>query len=206
MSTGPTEHRVERDTRIGDWLLADEARIEPLVETVVTTSDPTTSVERRRLRLLTRVARAALAEELIGALRAVLGDTMADVLVAGWSTHETVLAAADETRAHPGSESVVSLADHRLSRAESPSIDLVVDGVRLATLTAQLALTVEVAGAVAFVRDGRLMRVRTTAPSVRASLELEGVLLREDRARLDITGELDLGNGVDLVRGRRKVT
>ena len=80
-----------------------------------------------------------------------------------------------------------------------PSVDLMVDGVRVNSFELDLSMVFDVTGVAAVVRDGALVAVRDGC-LVTAKLTQEGVRLAEGQHHLDIEAVLPLRKAVPLTR------
>jgi hypothetical protein len=198
MSTITTEagHAVPATS---SWLLADDKHARDEMKRVVENLGEEPTPESHKLALLGKIGRAVVEERLVDALREALDDSLADLLVGGWRSHHALLAAARETAGSPGTEEVVKLAQHTVRVSQSPSVDVEVEGVRLATVHAELELAFAVVDAVGVVRDGRLLAVRTMPMKVDADLSVQGVPIAHEHATLDLRGEIVFDPGIRLI-------
>src|SRR6266568_1022355 len=93
---------------------------------------------------LTRQGHEAAAEGLASATTGLLDIDVGDVLVYGWRTHEQLIAAARRTARVAGRQEVVQLGSHQISSTLRPTIDLLVDGVRVHTFRFELSVIFEI--------------------------------------------------------------
>ena len=138
------------------------------------------------LQQLSESGRAAAREEVAGVTQGVLDLDLADFVVAGWRKHAALAAAADRTAANPGSTEVVDLATHRITSVHQPSIELLVNGVRVATLHFELKVELVIRALVAIVRDGHVVGLRSGVCDLTATLAAEGVPLASRQGHLDL--------------------
>ena len=94
----------------------------------------------RALAQLPGITRKAAAEEAAITAAALLKVDLAGVLVRGWREHRDIVSAAQRTLAAPGGTELVSMSPHEITLDQRPSISVLVDGYRVATL--QLGLSI----------------------------------------------------------------
>jgi hypothetical protein len=198
MSTITTESGQTVPAR-SSWLLADDKHVRDEMKRVVEHLGDEPTPESHKLALLGKIGRAVVEERLVDALREALDDNLADLLLGGWRSHHALMEAARATAGSPGAEEVVELAQHTVRVSESPSVDIEVEGVRLATVHAELHLAFAVVEAVGVVRDGRLLAVRTMPMTVDADLSVQGVPIAHEHATLDLRGEIVFDPGIRLL-------
>ena len=169
-------------------------------------SESEARIAGRQLRHLSRSAARSVDEE-VGAVAADLLDIdLGDALVLGWRRCTALLEAARRTLASPGSTEIVELVTHRVTSDFRPSIDLMVDGIRVNTFELHLALVFDLTGVSAVVRGGELVGVRGGDCLVTATLTLEGARLAEVRRPVDVAVVLPLRPPVRLAgQGARSV-
>jgi hypothetical protein len=136
--------------------------------------------------------------ELAAAGGGLLGLDLREVLVAAWRRHRALYAAAKSTKDSPATE-VVQLATHRITTTHRPSVDVAVNGVRLATVHFELSLVIEVDGLSATVRGGRLVGLGGGRCVVTAALGCAGQDLLSRQAVLDPSITVPLGDGIALM-------
>ena len=93
----------------------------------------------------------------------------------------------------------MQLATHRIASSHRPSIDVVVNGVRLASLPFDLGIDFDVDSAVGTVREGRLVSLDLGQCVVRISLSYSGVRLASRDLPLDPAITANLGAGIPLL-------
>jgi hypothetical protein len=138
-------------------------------------------------------------QELSAAMTRLLNIRLGDLIVAGLRRHPAMAAAGRATVALPGSAEVVELSTHRIASAHRPSVDVVVNGVRLASLPFDVGIDFEVDSAIATVRDGRLVTLDLGRSLVRISLTCAGVTVAAKELPLDPAITADLGAGIPLL-------
>jgi hypothetical protein len=152
------------------------------------------------LQNLSRSGQAAVSGEVATAVQGLLDLDLGDLVLGGWCKQADLRAAARRTAATPGSAEVVELVTHRITSTHSPSVDLLVDGARVATVRFELCVEFVVKGVVATVRDGRLVAVRFGVCDVTATLSADGRQLATRQAQLQLPLVVRLGDGVPLLR------
>jgi hypothetical protein len=149
-------------------------------------------------------ARQAADDTLASVTAGLLDIDLGDVLIYGWRTHDRLVSAARETMRAPGRQEVVQLGSHQVTWTKYPTVDLLVDGVRVHTFRFQLSMVFEVDVVAAVVREGKLAALKAGDGSVAGALTLEMPggniqLLRQER-RINLHLIVHLGNGIPLLR------
>jgi hypothetical protein len=137
--------------------------------------------------------------ELSGAMTRLLNLRLGDLIIAGLRRHPALVTAARATMNLPGSSEVVQLATHRIASAHRPSIDVVVNGIRLSTLRFEVGVDFDVDSAVGTVRDGRLVGLDLGRCVVRIALTCAGIPLASRDLPLDPAITANLGAGIPLL-------
>jgi hypothetical protein len=153
----------------------------------------------RGVRWLSASSLGVVERELAGVLEGLLDLDLGEVLVAGWRKHAALIAAGERTAAAPASKEVVELATHRVTWTCRPSVDLVLDGAKLATLEFVLTIEFVLVGVSAVVWQGHLVAVQGGDCSVTGDLELGGADLCHREQRVDIAWLAPLRPAVPLV-------
>ncbi|MFC5661424.1 hypothetical protein ACFP3U_00350 [Kitasatospora misakiensis] len=148
---------------------------------------------------LTGAAGRAVEHEVAAALDGLLGRDLFGFAAAGWSRYAALTGAARRTRAAPESEEVVVLANHRITSANTPSVDLLVDGTPVGSVRMQLTLAIELAGVVAVIRRARLVELRAGTCTVTGTLLVQSQNLVQRRRRYDLPGAVRLRHGIPLL-------
>jgi hypothetical protein len=139
------------------------------------------------LQVLSHTGREAAGSQIATVAQELLDLDLGGLAVAGWRNHAALTAAADRTRAYPGSSEVVDLASHRITSVHRPYVELLLNDVHIATVRFELRVEFLVRALVATVRDGHVAALGIGACDATASLAAEGVLLVKQQARLDIS-------------------
>ncbi|HYN74240.1 MAG TPA: hypothetical protein VES60_17220 [Nakamurella sp.] len=147
---------------------------------------------------LGQVGRASLGRQLVDALKSVLDDNVMDLLLEGWAKHRRLVEAAAESAREPGGERLVALAEHRITLAHDPTVDVLLDGVKLMTLVGRVQVDFEVGKVEAVVRAGRLVEARAGHSTVTASVAVEEHEIARRSHEWPVELVLPLGAGVDL--------
>jgi hypothetical protein len=140
-----------------------------------------------------------LYREVSGAISGLLSVDVVEVLVGGWRKHRALHAAAQRTRANPGSTEQVELATHQITTTHHPYLELAVNGAKVATVHFGLGLTLDVEAMVATVHQARLVGLRGGRTTVTAGLSCEGLAVAQRQVVLDPHVVLPLGAGVALL-------
>lgn len=192
-------HRPPRD--VAEWLLGDtRTTVSPALDRAMDV--PGDRAAARPLENLSRVARAALRQQIVIALRAVLHGDVADLLVAGWRKHHTLVEAANATLVGPGTEQLVTLAEHRVRWTQDPTLDVILDGVPVLTLSACLETLFDIGEVVAMVRSGRLVELRAGNAAVTGTVTVQDQEISRRTVQLPLQLVVDLGPGVALTTTR----
>jgi hypothetical protein len=147
---------------------------------------------------LSRAGRAAAGAELTDMAKGLLELDLGSLALAGWRKHRDLLAAATRTSEHPGSTELVELATHRITSVHRPSVDLLVDGVRVAVVRLELEVELLVRALVATVRLGHLIGLRSGSFDVRLTLSVAGRQVAGHRTSLASPLFVPLGDGIAL--------
>ncbi|MFD7079708.1 hypothetical protein [Streptomyces sp. NPDC059918] len=151
---------------------------------------------------LTTAADRAVGRELATVVNGFLDLDLVSLVASGWAKYQSLTEAARRTRRSPGSEEVVALATHAITSAHHPSVDLLVDGARAATVAVNLTVLFRITGLVAVVRDGRLVAARSGQCAVEAKLAVRDVVVAAREGRLDLPATLRLREPIDLLPQR----
>jgi hypothetical protein len=146
----------------------------------------------------------AVNHEIAAVADGLLNLDFGDVLMSGWRKYTNLTEAAERTLASPGSEEVVALATHRVSSTHHPSVELLVDGIKVHTFVFELTVVFDLTGVAAVLRRGSLVALRGGECVVTATLTLEGTPLELSRkSRIDLALVVALHRPIPLVRRGR---
>ena len=98
----------------------------------------------RALAHLSETTRKAAVQEAATTVAALLKVDLIGVLVRGWREHRDIVSAARRTLAAPGSTELVSMSTHEVTVDQQPSVSVLVDGQRAATLDLGLSIVFDV--------------------------------------------------------------
>ena len=196
----PTSAPVSAGVPVADWLLPAPSDARMRLEKVVMQANATDERRARPLRTLGAVARRALIEEIEAKLRMVISETLVDLIVGGWRTYAAVMQAIRKSRGQPGVDQIVPLRNHTIKAARQNSLDIEVDNFRVMTLSSQLLVSVQLYDAVAVVRDGQLVAVRSGQAKADGTVTVEGVKIGRKTLTFPLTAELALRSLRDAQR------
>lgn len=196
----PTSAPVSAGVPVADWLLPAPSDARIRLEKVVMQANATDERRARPVRTLGAVARRALIEEIEAKLRMVMSETLVDLIVGGWRTYAAVMQAIRKSRGQPGVDQIVPLRNHTIKAARQNSLDIEVDNFRVMTLSSQLLVSVQLYDAVAVVRDGQLVAVRSGQAKADGTVTVEGVKIGRKTLTFPLTAELALRSLRDAQR------
>ena len=151
---------------------------------------------------LTQQGREAADEQLASVTAGLLDLDLGDLLIYGWRTHERLVRAARQTRQMPGRREVVQLGTHRISSTHNPTIDLLIDGVKVHTFRFQLTVIFDIEVAAVIIQDGRLTALRAGDGAVTCTLTLEmpggDVELVNLQRNINLHLIINIGHGIPL--------
>ena len=122
--------------------------------------------------------------------------------MAGWRAHHDLIAAARHTLAAPGRTELVDLASHEITTTQEPSVDILVDGRRVAILQLGLSVVFDVSALGARVRAGRLAGLYSGRCDVTATLAIQGTDVITRSAHLKLPGVIPLSPAIRLLPAR----
>jgi hypothetical protein len=146
----------------------------------------------------------AVNHEIAAVADGLLNLDLGNVLISGWCKYTDLTKAAERTLAAPGSEEVVVLATHRVVSTHHPSIELLIDGVKVHTFVFEVKVVFDLNGVAAVLRRGELVALRGGECVVTATLTLEGTPLELSRkGRIDLALVIPLHRPIPLARQAR---
>ena len=152
---------------------------------------------------VSKVGLHAVVGELCAALDELLDLDLGDLLASGWSSYDALTKAGTRTAENPDSSEVVELGRHTITSTHHPSIDILADGVPVMTLVSDLTLTFDIHAVVAVVRGGYLVAARPSECDLSAELSWYEFKYEAPKRRIQLPGELTLGDGFRLAPPRR---
>ena len=148
-------------------------------------------------------ARKAADDTLASVTAGLLDIDLGDVLIYGWRTHDRLVKAARQTMRVPGRQEVVQLGCHQVTWTKDPTVDLLVDGVRVHTFRFHLTMVFEVDVASAVVQEGKLTALKAGDSSVTGTLTLEmprgNIQLIEQKRSMNLHLIVHLRGGIPLL-------
>lgn len=152
---------------------------------------------------LTQQGREAADEQLASVTAGLLDLDLGDLLIYGWRTHERLVKAARQTRQVPGRHEVVQLGTHRITSAHNPTIELLIDGVKVHTFRFQLTVTFDIEVAALIIRDGLVTALKAGDGAVTCALTLEmpggdAELVNQQR-KINLHLIVNIGHGIPLL-------
>lgn len=153
----------------------------------------------RALGRLPEATREAAVREAATVAAGVLQVDLIGVLVAGWREHRDIISAARRTLAAPGSTELVSMITHQVTVAQNPSVSVLVDGHRVATVQLGLSIAFDVNALLAGISGGRLVTVHSGRCDITATLAVQGTDLLTRRADLELPGVIRVRQGIRLL-------
>jgi hypothetical protein len=153
----------------------------------------------RALAHLPEMTRPAAVQEAATAASALLRVDLIDVLARGWREHRDIVAAARRTLAAPLSTELVSMAAHEITVEQRPSVSVLVDGQKVATLELGLSIVFDVNALLLGISGGRIVAVRSGRCEITGTLAVQGTDLLVRRAHLELPGVVSLRRGIRLL-------
>ncbi len=153
----------------------------------------------RALAHLSETTRKAVVQEAATTVAALLKVDLIGVLVRGWREHRDIVSAARRTLAAPGSTELVSMSAHEVTADQRPSVSVLVDGQRVATLELGLSIVFDVNALLLGISGGRLGAVHSGRCEITATLAVQGTDLLVRHAHLELPGVIPLRRGIRLL-------
>lgn len=152
---------------------------------------------------LTRQGREAVEEQLASATTGLLDLDLGDLLIYGWRTRERLLKAACQTRQVPGRREVVQLGSHRITSAHNPTVELLIDGVKVHTFRFELTAIFDIEVAALVVQDGLLTALKVGDGAITCTLTLQmpggdAELVNRQR-KINLHLIINIGHGIPLL-------
>jgi len=152
---------------------------------------------------LTQQGRKAAEEQLASATAGLLDLDVGDLLIYGWRTHERLIEAAGQTQQIPGRQEVVQLGTHRITSAHNPTIELLIDGVKVHTFRFQLTVIFDIDVVALIVREGLLTGLKAGDGTVTGTLTLEmpggDIDLVNQQRKINLHLIVNVGHGIPLL-------
>lgn len=136
---------------------------------------------------------AAVRDEVVDEVEAcaarLLGTSTVGVLAAGWRCYGGVMAAARATADTPGLTRFVSLAPHRISHAETVTIDVAVGALHFPPAELTLTVVADVDAVLLIVASGELAGIRGGRCTLHATLTLHDETVAEQTVEIELPAE-----------------
>lgn len=127
-----------------------------------------------------------------------LQENLAGVFAGAWAKYSELKRCANETR-EKGSTMDVALADHDFTYEMEPSVDILLNGVKVADIQFKIAMTCAVSGLELFLKQGSVYQVRSGKCDCKAEIRCaEKVVWSRNLAGVNLPGELHLSNPIAL--------
>lgn len=153
------------------------------------------------LRKLSSSGMQAINREIATVANGLLHLDLEDILMSGWRKYTELTKAAERTLDTPGSEEIVFLATHRIVSTHHPSVDLLVDGVKVHTFIFELKVIFDLNCVAAVLRQGDLVAMRGGECVVTVTLTLEKTPLELSRkGRIDLPLLIQLHRPISMAR------
>jgi hypothetical protein len=153
----------------------------------------------RALANLPEMTRKAAVQEAATAASALLKVDLVDVLASGWREHRDIVAAARRTLAAPRSTELVSTVTHQVTVVQRPSVSVLVDGQKVATLELGLSIVFDVYALLLGISGGRISAVRSGRCEIAGTLAVQGTDVLVKHAHLELPGVMSLRRGIRLL-------
>ena len=153
----------------------------------------------RAIAHLPEMTRKAAVQEAATTAAALLKVDLIDVLVRGWREYRDIVSAARRTLAAPLSTELVSMATHEVTLDQRPSVNILVDGQRVATLQLGLSIVFDLNALLLGISGGRLTGVRSGRCDITATLAVQGTGMLSKRAHLELPAVISLRRGIRLL-------
>jgi uncharacterized protein with PIN domain len=121
------------------------------------------------------------------------------LLVTGWRKYATLVQAARRTAAMPGREEIVDVITHRIGAAAHPSVELLVNEVRVTTINFAVMLEFEIRALTAVIKAGHVVALESGTCVSTASIAVEGVTVASRTAEFGLPLLIHLGDGIPLL-------
>jgi hypothetical protein len=133
------------------------------------------------------------------ALQQALEVNIADVLVAGWNTYQSLLEYADPAKHPPQEVASVTLWEHTITSSHEPQVELLVNGKKIATVTCGVDLELQFESATLTIQGGKILEVKAGTCVGKGVLKCEGaVLMERSSAEVSLPGRLTFGEGIPI--------
>jgi hypothetical protein len=126
-------------------------------------------------------------------LHEMLQVDLVDVLAGGWNKAREIRKQLEKSASAPGKDFFVQLAEHKISSAHRPVLELSTAGKKVARLPFPTSLELELRGIVLHIRDGAIQRVQTGRLLGKGVVKCgKAVLVERELKTIDMVGSFDL--------------
>lgn len=153
----------------------------------------------RALENLPAVTRETAIREVRAAAAGLLDINLIDILLAGWRQYHDLTSAARRTLAAPGSSELVRLVTHRVTAAQEPYVNVMIDGRLVATVRFSVSVVFDVSALLAGISAGRLVAVHAGRFDITVTLAIDGTEVAARQARIELPGVIPLTPGIRLL-------
>lgn len=124
---------------------------------------------------------------------------LGSLLVMGWRKYSTLVQAARRTAAMPGREEIVDIVTHRVEVGCHPSVELLINDIRMMVVDLDLTLEFEIKALTAVLKAGRIVALDCGRCETTASVALEGIPIATRTTEFDLRLLIHLGVGIPLL-------
>jgi hypothetical protein len=111
------------------------------------------------------------------------------ILVGGWKKMAELRGYTDRSKYGPDETVLVEITRHTVTSTHKPSLEVLVDGVKIDTLPFELKLTLTLDGAVLTIRDGKILAVSPGKCTAGGEMTLEGYeIFKREAASVKLPG------------------
>ena len=157
----------------------------------------------RDLTRLTQQGREAAEEQLASVTAGLLNLDLGDLLIYGWRTRDRLIKAARQTRQAPGRQEIVQLGTHRITSTHNPTVEVLVDGVKVHTFRFLLTVIFDIGVAALIIRDGLLTALKAGDGAVTCTLALQmpggDIELVNQQRNINLHLIINIGHGIPLL-------
>ncbi len=138
-------------------------------------------------------------DELGHHLAGFLQDDAVDIFAGAWGKCYELKKCLEESRVNPRETAAVGLTDHDFTYELSPSVDILVDGVKLGSIPFQVTLSCQVSALELQVRNGAVAGIRTGSADGTAEIACaRNSIWQRDLAHIDLPGKLRFKNPIRI--------
>jgi hypothetical protein len=121
------------------------------------------------------------------------------ILVGGWKKMAELQRYTDRGKYSPDETVLVEITRHTVTSTHKPSLDIVVDEVKIDTLPFELKFTLTLDGALLTIRDGKILAVSPGACKGEGELKCEGyTILKRDSAPVRVPGTWTFKDPIEI--------